>query len=249
MDQVAHQVAGAFIGGQVIVETLEGGVRYARLLRGIAPVLDAVTRAEALELPQVQDIDLAGVARHRLGHAEHIGASGAQIAVPEEHIRLQFRIVPGETADIVTPDMPVGVIGMHDVAIVPEPVPLPRVYLVEIIVELVGQAVFDQGARWRRGIRQAPYTEQTIDQVQALGRHGQTRRGGDHLRHVGEALALRRGSQRPQGQFTGAGNAIGLVPAGLEILVGNVQALVLFGVGVHAAVRPVGPDIHGRGIR
>src|SRR5581483_6374725 len=88
--------------------------------------------------------------RHCFGHAEDVGASGTQKAVPKPHVRAQFRVVPCEAADIITPDVPAWIIRVHDVAEIPKAVPVPLLDLLEIHRERRIEIVF-HGLLVRRG--------------------------------------------------------------------------------------------------
>ena len=69
------------------------------------------------EAAQVIAIHFAGVPRHGLGHAEDVGAAGAQEAVPQPHVGAQFGVVPGEAADVVAPHVARAIVLVHHVAV------------------------------------------------------------------------------------------------------------------------------------
>ena len=69
-------------------------------------------------------VHLTAMTGHGLGHSPDIAAPRPEEVIPEPHRRGQFRIIPRKTAHIITPRLPFVVVGMHDVAIVPEAIPL-----------------------------------------------------------------------------------------------------------------------------
>src|SRR5205823_4136984 len=92
----------------------------AQLLRAVAPMLHAMPRAKPGETPRVIHIDLAGMPRHRLSHAKNIRAAAAQKCEPEPKVGGEFGVVPRKAADVVTPDMPRRIVGVHHVAVIPK---------------------------------------------------------------------------------------------------------------------------------
>ncbi|PAV70190.1 hypothetical protein WR25_07701 [Diploscapter pachys] len=248
VDQRVHQVAAAFVGGEVIEDPAIGGVGNTRLLRTVAPMLHAVTRAEALEAAGVIDVDLTRMARHRLCHAEHVGAAGAQIGVPEPQVARQLAIVPGETADVVAPDVPVIVIAVHDVAIIPEAVPATLLDLADVEIQFARRARFDAaahaGAR-RRG--RPPDAEDMGVMHRGIG-SDDARRAGHLRRHLCKARTARRRGQRPYPELAGPRDARRIAPARLIILVRDVKPQILVRVIRHAHRAVIETQVHRRRI-
>ena len=85
-DLLAHEIADALVGGQVIVVATIQCRADAQLLGPATPMHDVVARAERRESSEVMHVDFAGVARHRLGETEHIGAAGAQEVQPQPDV-------------------------------------------------------------------------------------------------------------------------------------------------------------------
>ena len=146
LDLLAHQVADSLVGGQVVVVAPIQRSADAQLLGAASPVLHVVPRAQGREAAEVVHVDLAGVARHRLGEAEHVGAAGAQEVEPQPDVGRQLRVVPGVAADVVAPHVPVGVVGVHHVAVVPEAVPAVLLPLSMIEIEQPVESLFDAAA-------------------------------------------------------------------------------------------------------
>src|SRR5689334_20756389 len=99
---------------------------------------------------------LLGMARHSLGQAEDVGASRSQEAVPEPEVRHQFRIRPGETANVVAPCMAGGIIGVHDIPEVPEVIPAPLLDLPLVERDRVIQLLLDPLLSGVGTVRQTP---------------------------------------------------------------------------------------------
>src|SRR6185437_11994186 len=70
LQRVAHDVASALVGGEVIVITTERGLPDSGFLRAIAPVGNAVPCAEAHHGAEMIAVHFASVPRHRLSHAK-----------------------------------------------------------------------------------------------------------------------------------------------------------------------------------
>src|SRR6185312_6419624 len=118
-----HQVASAFVGGQVIVEAAIWRLADTRLLGAAPPVPHVVTRTQALEPAQMVAVHFAGVARHGLSHAENLRPPRAQKTVPEPHVGPKLGVIPSEAADVVAPHMSRPIMLVHHIAVVPEAVP------------------------------------------------------------------------------------------------------------------------------
>ena len=104
---------------------------------------DVVARAERREFPEVMHVDFAGVAGHGFGEPECIGAAGAQEIEPQPQVGGELGVVPGEAADVVAPLVAVEVIGVHDVAVVPESVPAALILLAAVEIEHPVEALFE----------------------------------------------------------------------------------------------------------
>ena len=171
-----HHVADALVGGEVIIESPQRRLADAGFLCTAAPVPDVMPRAQMRETSEVIGVHLAGVAGHRLRHAEDIGATGAEEAVPQPHVGHQLGIVPGHAADIVAPDVAGGFVGMHDVAEVPEAVPVALLHLL-LIEREGGVELVLHAASWpaieRSGRPQMP---KRLRGMQMLRRADQQRR-------------------------------------------------------------------------
>ncbi len=148
---LAHQVAGAFVGSQIIVKTFECGHADAGLFGGAAPMHHIMPGSQTGKGADMVHVHFAGVARHGLRHAENIGAAGPQKHVPKPHLGHQFVIVPGVAAHIVAPDMAEAVVGMHHVAVMPEAVPVALLDFLLIEVDGCVQFGFQPGFGRRAG--------------------------------------------------------------------------------------------------
>ena len=245
LEQLAHEVADAFVGSEVVIEAPVGGGADAHLLGAAAPMLDVMTRAEAGKAAEMVDIHLAGVASHRLGEAKQVRPAGTQVGIPEPEIRREFRIVPGVTAHVVAPHVAVAVVGVHDVAIVPEAVPMALLHLLPVIIELPVEAILDRRLGRRGAVGQAPQPAKHAGAQQVGRRTRELRRRTHAVGQFDHPLARRCGRQGPERDFAGAGDAVGCAPAGLVILVGDLQpAVVLPLVRFHAHHIMVEPEVH-----
>ncbi len=204
--------------------------------------------AEAGPVAEVVDVDLAGVAGHGLCEAEDVGASGAQVGVPEPEVGRELGVVPGVAADVVAPLVPGGVVRVHDVAVVPEAVPAAHLDLVLVVREQEVQVVLDlrpgRGGAVDRG-EEAAEDARTDE----LGRRGDELREGAHgAGLLGEGLGAGSGVVGPEDEFAGACDAVRGAEAGLVVLVGDLQAVELVGVGVLAHAVVVEAQVHRFGL-
>ena len=60
---------------------------------------------------------------HCSGHTPDVVSTCAQEVVPQPHWRGQLGVIPGKTAYIVTPFLALIIVGVHDIAVVPESIP------------------------------------------------------------------------------------------------------------------------------
>src|SRR5690606_8674698 len=97
---------------------------------------------EGSETAQMMHVYLPGVPAHGFGHAEDIVPARAEEVIPKPKVGRQFGVVPGETADVVPPHMPVVIVGVHDVAVVPESVPAMLLDLLFVMVNVEGKLSF-----------------------------------------------------------------------------------------------------------
>ena len=190
LQRLAHHVARALVGGEVIIKAPERRLPDARLLRAVAPRDDAVPRAEAGHRAEMVGVHLAGLARHRLGQPENVRAARAEKRIPEPRIGSQLGVVPRHAAEVVTPDVARVVEGVHHVAVGPEPIPVALVHLAEVELERGVEAVLDGFFERRRGVAHAPDTERA--RVVVI-----LRRGDEHRRH--RARLRHRGGGWPGG--------------------------------------------------
>ena len=70
LDLLAHEIADAFVAGQVVVVAAIQRRADAQLFGRAAPVHDVVARAQRREASEMMHVDFAGVPRHGFGEAE-----------------------------------------------------------------------------------------------------------------------------------------------------------------------------------
>ena len=219
---LTHQVARPLIGSQIIVKAVESRLADAGLLGATAPVAHIVTATQRCKGTDMIGVHLATVARHGLRHPPDIAAPRAQEVVPEPHRRGQLSIVPGETAHIVAPGVPLWIIGMHDVAIVPEAVPLMLFDGLLIEADVLFQPFLHIIAFPR--LRQRPHAEGPF--LIKIRWCGQQLWGRDRLHGIGSHRSLAVIAvlwKDPQG--TGAGDAVGCTHALLHILIAGNEVV------------------------
>ena len=169
-------------------------------------------------------VHLAGVARHRLRQPEDVGSTRAQEGIPQPGVGPQLGVVPRHAAEVVTPDVPLAVEGMHYVAIVPKPIPVALVHLADVEVESGVEAAFDDGLEWRRCVAHAPSAERA-HLVVILRRGDQHGQRGAGLRHRRAGRLGGHTIRGPQGELAGARNAEGRAVALLHVLIRSLQAV------------------------
>ena len=129
-----HEVATAFVSGEIIVEAIPCRLTDACFLCSAPPMRNIVAGTEHAVWSHVIDIHFARVTSHRLCHAPHSSIARAEKIVPEEHVACQFGVVPGITSHVVAPLTSGCIELMHHVAIVPEAVPSIALYCILVIV-------------------------------------------------------------------------------------------------------------------
>nr|GEU28571.1 hypothetical protein [Tanacetum cinerariifolium] len=245
-----HQVADALVGGQVVHEAAVDHGGDAQLLGAVAPVLHVVARSQRRKGADVVHIDFARMARHRLGHAEHVGAARVQEVVPQPDVGAQFRVIPREAAHVVAPHVALVVVGVHHVAEIPEAVPPPVLDLVAIKIEAPRQLPFQFGllcAGLLSPIRSGtPVVAEHAGPVDALRRRDQLRRRLDAAADVHQGFGRRRGRQQLPLQLAGARHAQRRAEARFVVLVRDVERRALLRVRVLAHAVVVEPQVHGR---
>ena len=207
-----------------------------------------MARAQPLEAAEMIDIHFAGVPRHGFGEAEQARVAGAQDAEPQPQVGRQFAIVPGEAANIVAPLVPVRVIGVHDVAMVPEAIPAATIDFGFVEGSEIADLVLDPRLHRGGAIGQAPGAKDVRGMDAARFDH-QLRRHGIGLRHGGEPVGVGRRRAGPERQFAGAGGAGRTVPAGFIILIGDGEPFILGVIALHAEHAAIGAHVHRRRIR
>src|SRR6185312_985027 len=156
LDLFTHEIAHAFIGGQIVIITAIGGIADTELFRAATPMQDIVPRAQRGETTDVVHVDFARVPGHRFGETKNIGASGAKKIEPQPEIGGELGVVPRKSAHIVTPLVSVGVVRVHDVAVVPIPVPAALTLLALVIFEKPIEFVLEFASRRGRAILGGP---------------------------------------------------------------------------------------------
>jgi hypothetical protein len=151
------------------------------------------------------------------------------------------------SADVISPDMAMGVVGVHDIAKIPEAVPAALFDLGAVIVDIPIEPVFEGGRVGSGAVGEIPDAAEEIAGMIMLGGADEDGWGGDGIGHLNETLARGDGGECPEHQFAGAGDAVGGAVAGLVIFVGDFQALELLGVGVHAHAFVIEAQVHGGG--
>ena len=250
LDLLAHEIADPLVTGEIVIVAPVGGRADAELFRAAAPVLDVVPRTERREPPDMVHIDFARVPRHRLGKAENIRPAAAEKIKPQPEIGRQLGVVPRVAADVVAPLAAVGVVGVHDIAVVPKTKPPALLLLPAIEIEIRGQLILDRRLGRRRAVHRIPELSKDAARLQILRRTRQQRGRGQHALHRGQLRALRRCRHKRQVQLARSRDTFGRVKPGLVILVGHLEAaVVLLVVGVLAKAVMIGPQIHRPRVR
>ncbi|KAF1073003.1 MAG: hypothetical protein GAK45_00038 [Pseudomonas citronellolis] len=219
------------------------------MLGAVAPVLHVVPRTQRRETADMVHVDLAGVPGHRLGHTEHVGTPAAQEVVPEPQVGAQLGVVPGVAADVVAPGVPPLVVGVHDIAEVPETVPAALFDLVAVEVEIEVQLFFDALLASTTRLCRRPAGAEHPGGVQALRAGQQQRRCLDAAGDGHQGLGAGRGADEAQRQFAGARDPQRRVEARLVVLVGDVQGLALAHEAVLAQAIVIRTQVHRHGLR
>ena len=130
---VIEDVSHPAVPGEIVQHPMVSRHADAGFLAGAAPVAHVVAGSDSLEFSEVIHIHIRGVAGQRLGKGEHILPLGAEEIQPQPVGRHQLRVVPGVAADVIFPDMPHCVIGVHHIAVIVEAV--PQALLLFVFVE------------------------------------------------------------------------------------------------------------------
>ena len=101
------------------------------------------------------------VTSHSLSHAPYVWTSRAQERIPQPRYTAKLSIIPGETAHVVFPFMPYGVVAMHEIAVIPETVPMALVNGPLIEIEIFRELSLNSGATLVGAVGQAPHAEGT----------------------------------------------------------------------------------------
>ncbi len=166
----------------------------------------------------------AGAASHGFGEAEDVGAAGTEEGIPGDHIGALFGVIPGETAEVIFPGVAGGVVSVHDVAEVPEAVPVVLIDFFFIEGGLLIEVVFNLFFVGCGAVLEAPDAE-GFDVVEILGGTDEEGWGGGELGLFGGFFLGGDGGCGEEGEDAGAGNAVGGGEAGLDIFVGGVEAV------------------------
>ncbi len=159
------------------------------------------------------------MAAHSLCHAPDILAACAQEAIPKPEIRAKLGVVPCVAADIVFPLVAHGVVGVHEIAIIPEAVPSVLVYRFLIEVDILVKTFLYFGTVFGRTVGQAPYAEcAAVVEIFGSGKHeAGSAHGGSVAGKVFFTAVAFAGVEDEGG---GAGDTVGGAHAFLHILVG-----------------------------
>ncbi|GKT86451.1 hypothetical protein Ct61P_04301 [Colletotrichum tofieldiae] len=248
VEDLFDELAGALVApGHEVKDLSVLGRGDAGLLGAVAPVLDAVAGAETLEVAEVVDVDLAGVADLRLGEPVDVLAAGAEEVVPEEQVGGELRVVPGVAANVVAPLVTVRVVGVDEVAVVPEAVPLALLHLALVELEEEVKVLLDVGLDARGGLGgRGPVVAEGLGPGEVLGLAVEDGRVVGVLGQVGEEGAVGGRLEAVEEDLVGAGDAVGVVEAGFVVLVRDLEGVELLGVGVLAEAVVVGAEVEGR---
>ena len=126
---------------------------------------------------------------------------------------------------------------------VPEAIPAAPVDLIGIEIDQIDQLILDPRLQRAGAVGQAP-NAQHVGRMDAFGGHHQLRRRRIGLRHRRQMCRVGRCRAGPEGQLAGTGRAGRAIPAGLIILIGDIQPFILGGIGFHAPDVPVRAHVH-----
>ena len=107
-------------------------------------------------------VNLRAVARHGLSHAPYPSVGSAQELIPEHRGRGQFGVVPGISSHVIPPLVATGVVAVHHVTIVEEPVPSVALNLPFIEVHYTTECTLDERVATSLDDRQAPDAESPL---------------------------------------------------------------------------------------
>lgn len=123
IQDLMHDLTASLISTANIVEdsTVDGG-RDTDLLGAVSPMLDTMTSTKAFPLADVVYVDVPAVSDLDLGEAVKCRIASAEELIPKEDVRGDLRVIPGVTADVISPCVPVAIVRLVEVAVIPEAV-------------------------------------------------------------------------------------------------------------------------------
>ena len=132
---------------------------YSRLFTSVAPMYNVMTAAKTLVFAHVVSVNIRAVAAHCLGKREYVLPAGSYKRVPQPQCRNKLGALPCVAAEIVTPAVTLCVIGVHNVAVIPQAVPAALLNFIFVEVERLIHFVLKPLFKRRRAVWQAPVTE------------------------------------------------------------------------------------------
>jgi len=184
-----------------------------------------VPGTEALEFSYVVAVHLSGVAGHGLSQLEGCWVARAQEGVPQPVVWGQLGVVPGVSANIVLPAVAGYVLGVHEVAVVPEPIPVVGFHHLVVVDDAAVQLVFDPVQGGLASVGQAPVGAKGPCFFEILRSADQACRLRALPAHLSQLRPRRHGGHREQKELAGAGYSVGSAQPFLYILVGSVQVV------------------------
>ena len=205
-----------------------------------------MTRSQPCKGAEVIDVHLGGVSRHGFCHPPDFRSCRAQEGIPQPGDAAQLRIVPGKAAHIVHPFVTDGVVAVHEVAIVPESIPVSLVHGFQVVVEVIFQQVLDLCAAVVRAVRKAPDAEGTA-RVQVLWRADERSVLGLLPGTPGDGSLAGIGTFGNEGESGRAGYAIGSGHPLLHVFVAGIEVVghVIVVTEVHGACIRT-PEVSGQ---
>ncbi|KAI9155495.1 hypothetical protein HJFPF1_08079 [Paramyrothecium foliicola] len=250
LQTLLQQLADTLVTTRDVVEVLAVlGLGDTSLLGTVRKVQNTVAGSQTLPVANVVDVDLTSVAGQSLGEAVDVRATGTKEVLPDKQIRRELRVVPSIASNIVTPLMPVDVVGVHEVTVVQEAVPASLLNLVLVVLDHEVEVLLDGGLLRARCIRETPVGAQSLGLLDVLGLGEQDRWRVNVGVELGKAVAGWRALESEQEDLVGAGNAVGGVEAGFVVLIGDLESIQLLLVGVLAHAIVVAAKVKGRSVR
>ena len=158
---------------------------------------------------------------HCFCHTPDIFTTCTQKVIPQPHIRSKFRIIPGKSADVITPRMTDGVISMHYISIIPESIPLVLLYGLTIKIDICIQAIFYPGTERSTPIRKTPYTKSLL-RMKIIRRRQQYPELRKRFSSIGKSLFSNITSLWNKCQRSSTGDTIGSTHSVLNIFVTGI---------------------------